>query len=45
MNFTINFNEKVTSTLDIASKSTQLNVGYFIIQKICDSFIFMGSKG
>ena len=34
MNFKVDFNEKLTSTTDIASKSTLLNVGYLILQKI-----------
>ncbi len=34
MSFKVDFNEKLTSTTDIASKSTLLNVGYLILQKI-----------
>lgn len=34
MSFKIDFNEKLTATGDIASKSALLNVGYFILQKI-----------
>ena len=34
MNFKVDFNEKLTYTGDIASKSSSLNVGYFILQKI-----------
>jgi len=34
MSFKVDFNEKLTATADTASKSTLLNVGYFILQKI-----------
>ena len=34
MSFKVDFNKKLTSTTDIASKSTLLNVGYLILQKI-----------
>lgn len=34
MSLKVNLNEKLTATGDIASKSTVLNVGYFILQKI-----------
>lgn len=34
MNIKIDFNEKVTPTSDIVSESNQLNIGYFILQKI-----------
>jgi len=34
MNLEIDFNEKLSSTGDIASKSNLLNTGYFILQKI-----------
>lgn len=34
MSFKVDFNEKLTYTGDIASKSSSLNVGYFILQKI-----------
>ena len=34
MSFEVDFNEKLTYTGDIASKSSSLNVGYFILQKI-----------
>jgi hypothetical protein len=34
INFTVDFSEKVTPTADIASMSTHLNIGYFILQKI-----------
>jgi transposase len=34
MTFSVDFNEKLTATGDTASKSSLLNVGYFILQKI-----------
>jgi len=34
MSFKVDFNEKLTATGNIASKSSSLNVGYFILQKI-----------
>jgi hypothetical protein len=34
LNFKVDFNEKLAFTGNIASKSTLLNVGYFILQKI-----------
>ncbi|MGL5435384.1 MAG: IS1634 family transposase [Lachnospiraceae bacterium] len=34
MNFKVDFNEKLTATGDIASKSAVLNVGYFILQSV-----------
>lgn len=34
MSFKVDFNEKLTYTGNIASKSSSLNVGYFILQKI-----------
>jgi len=34
MSVNLDFNEKLTSTNDIASKSTVLNIGYFFLQKI-----------
>ncbi|MGB4438542.1 MAG: transposase [Sedimentibacter sp.] len=34
MDFKVDFNEKLTATGNIASKSSSLNVGYFILQKI-----------
>ena len=34
MTFRVDFNEKLTATGDTASKSSLLNVGYFILQKI-----------
>ena len=34
MSFEIDFDEKLTATSDIASKSNLLNTGYFILQKI-----------
>ena len=34
INLKIDFNDKLSATIDIASKSTLLNVGYFILQKI-----------
>lgn len=34
MNLKVDFNEKLVATGDIASKSTILNIGYFILQKI-----------
>lgn len=34
MNVNIDFNEKLTATTDIASKSSALNIGYIILQKI-----------
>ena len=37
MSFKIDFNEKLTATENIASKSALLNVGYFILQKIYQS--------
>lgn len=37
MNLDINFDEKLSATCDIASKSNLLNTGYFILQKLyCD---------
>jgi transposase len=34
LSFKIDFNEKLTATTNTASKSTLLNVGYFVLQKI-----------
>ena len=34
MNYKIDFTEKLYPSINIASKSTQLNIGYFILQKI-----------
>lgn len=34
MSFKVDFNEKLTATTDTATKSTLLNVGYFILQQI-----------
>ena len=34
MNFEIDFDEKLSATSDIASKSNLLNTGYFILQKV-----------
>jgi len=34
MSFEIDFNEKLTATNDIASKSNLLNIGYMILQKV-----------
>lgn len=34
MNFEIDFNEKLTATSDIVSKSNVLNIGYLILQRI-----------
>lgn len=34
MSFKVDFNQKLTATDDVASKSALLNVGYFILQKI-----------
>jgi len=34
MNLEIDFNEKLSATGDIASKSNLLNTGYFILQKV-----------
>jgi len=37
MSLKVDFNEKLAATSSIASKSTSLNIGYFILQKIyCD---------
>lgn len=32
--YKVDYNEKLTATNDIASKSSELNIGYFILQKI-----------
>ena len=34
MSFKVDFNEKLVASSNIASKSTHLNIGYFILQKI-----------
>jgi len=34
MSFKVDFNEKLSATADVASKSALLNTGYFILQKI-----------
>jgi len=34
ISYSVDFNEKLSSTSDIASKSTLLNTGYFVLQKI-----------
>ena len=34
LNFKVDFNEKLSATADVASKSTLLNTGYFILQRI-----------